>query len=88
LGSYSYDLGLIRIHPRLDDPDIPRFVVEAVVHHEMVHAFLPRPAASARRVLHSAEFRRLERQSEQLPQAEAWLRGNLPRLLRSCRVDA
>lgn len=84
LGSYSYDQRLIRIHPRLDDPAIPRFVVAAVVHHEMVHAFLPNPGPALRRALHSQEFRRLERQYSHHEQAQSWFRDHLPKLLRRC----
>lgn len=84
LGSYTYDLGLIRIHPRLDDAGVPRFVVAAVVHHEMVHAYLPNPAPAQRRVLHSREFRLLESQFAQHQEAQTWISRHLPKLLRSC----
>ena len=41
LGSYSYEDNLIRLHRVLDDPGVPRYVVEAVVHHELLHADMP-----------------------------------------------
>jgi hypothetical protein len=36
-GSYDPVLALIRIHPVLDRPTVPRFFLESVVHHEMLH---------------------------------------------------
>ena len=36
-GSYDPVLALIRIHPVLDRPGVPRFFLESVVHHEMLH---------------------------------------------------
>ena len=41
LGSYSYEDKLIRIHRVLDQPKVPRYVVEAVVYHELLHADIP-----------------------------------------------
>lgn len=87
LGSFSYELGLIRIHPRLDRANVPRVVVESVVHHEMVHAFLPRPSPAARRALHSPEFRQLEQQFSGYEEAREWISKHLPTLLRACKAE-
>ncbi len=83
LGSYSYATRTVTIHPLLDHPSVPRFVVEAVVFHELVHAALPPPASSpqGRRCLHSAEFYAWERRYENHEAAQAWITRNLRKLL-------
>src|SRR6185295_15027985 len=52
LGSYSYEDRLIRVHRLLDDPAVPRHVVEAVVYHEMLHADMPPEVRGGRRLFH------------------------------------
>jgi hypothetical protein len=83
LGSYDDSLRLIRIHPALDQPWVPRHFVAAVVYHEMLHAVLPAREGGGRRCLHGDEFRRRERLLPGHQAAEAWLEANLHRLLRS-----
>ncbi|HYG63156.1 MAG TPA: hypothetical protein VEL74_11285 [Thermoanaerobaculia bacterium] len=83
LGSYSYEDNLIRIHRLLDDPGIPRYVVEAVVYHELLHADMPPVIQNGRRLFHTPEFRRRERQFRQLGRADEWIQENLPDLLQA-----
>ncbi len=83
LGTYSADHNLIRIHPALDEPWVPRLVVASVVHHELLHAAMPAETLRGRRRLHPPEFRRRERRFEGFDEVEAWLAENLPRLLAS-----
>lgn len=83
LGSYSHDDDLIRIHPALDRPEVPEYVVAAVVFHELLHAALPPVVVNGRRRLHTPEFRRRERQFPDHARAERWIRANLPKLLKS-----
>ena len=47
LGSYSYEDRLIRLHRVLNHPEVPRYVIEAVVYHEMLHADRPRRSTAA-----------------------------------------
>ena len=86
LGSYSYEDFLIRIHRLLDDPNVPRYVVEAVVYHEMLHADMPPEVRGGRRLFHTPEFRRRERLFRSLWRAERWIAENLPALLRARRA--
>lgn len=83
LGSYSYEDNLIRVHRVLDAPDVPRHVVEAVVHHELLHADMPPEIRNGRRCFHTPEFRRRERQFRHLEKANAWILEHLPELLRA-----
>jgi hypothetical protein len=85
LGSYSYEDNLIRIHRVLDDPGVPRHVIEAVVHHELLHADMPPVVLNGRRFFHTPEFRRRERLFRQLDRANTWIQEHLPELLRARR---
>lgn len=85
LGSYSYEDNLIRIHRVLDDPGVPRYVIEAVVHHELLHADMPPEVRNGRRFFHTPEFRTRERQFRMLGRANAWIQEHLPELLRARR---
>ena len=83
LGSYSYEDRLIRIHRVLDNPGVPRYVVEAVVYHELLHADMPPEIRDGKRQFHTPEFRRRERLYRNLTKAERWIGENLPQLLRA-----
>ena len=83
LGSYSYEDNLIRVHRALDQGRVPRYVVEAVVYHELLHAALPPIFHQGRRYVHTPEFRRRERLYPLLDRAERWIEKHLPELLRA-----
>jgi hypothetical protein len=80
LGSYHERENLVRIHPVLDRADVPFYVVESIVHHEMVHAVVPTERGKSRRIVHGPEFRRLEKLYRRHEEAEAWLKANIERL--------
>ncbi|HEV8577574.1 MAG TPA: hypothetical protein VGX68_00720 [Thermoanaerobaculia bacterium] len=88
LGSYSFEDVLIRVHRLLDSPEVPRYVVESVVYHEMLHADMPPEVRNGRRLFHTPEFRRRERLYRNLWRAERWLAENLGDLLRARRAAA
>jgi hypothetical protein len=82
LGSYCSDQKLIRIHPALDRDFVPRYFVEYVIFHEMLHHVVPMPVREGRRVCHSREFRARERTFELFTEAERWEKQHVARLLR------
>ncbi len=82
LGSYVHEQRLIRIHPALDGARVPRYVVESIVYHELLHADLPPVEHRGRRLVHTPEFRRRERLFPEHARAERWIVGHLPELLR------
>jgi len=88
LGSYSYEDRLIRLHRVLDDPGVPRFVVEAVVYHEMLHADMPPEVRNGRRLFHTPEFRLRERLYRNLGRAERWIGEHLSELLQARQAPA
>ena len=83
LGSYSFEDKLIRIHRALDQPAVPRYVVESIVYHELLHAAIPPVIQNGRRHVHTPEFRRRERLFRHTQKAEKWVEEHLPELLRA-----
>lgn len=82
LGSYSAIERLIRVHPALDKPWIPRYFVSYVVYHEMLHHVIPAPAYNGRRILHPAVFVRRERLFRDYERSLSWEKTHIHRLLR------
>jgi hypothetical protein len=83
-GSYDPVLALIRIHPVLDRPGVPRFFLESVVHHEMLHHQMGGvPDRAGRTVYHTRAFREAEARFPRHHEALAWEKENLPELLRA-----
>lgn len=81
LGSYHLDHNLIRIHRVLDHEQVPSHVIQAVLHHEMVHATLPPQLSQGKRRFHTPEFRRRERRFEQQEEADRWIDTHMDWLL-------
>lgn len=76
LGSYVQELNLIRINPSLDRRAVPRYYIEFIVYHEMLHAHLGIGRSSGgRRVVHPRQFRELERRHKDYDLAIKWERG-------------
>lgn len=75
-GTYDHQRALITVSRRLDRPDTPRYAVEFIVYHELLHAVLGwQKAPAGRRRMHTAEFRRLESTFPQVEQAKKHLQS-------------
>jgi hypothetical protein len=86
-GSYDPVLSLIRIHPVLDRPSVPRFFLESVVYHEMLHHHMGGvPDRAGRTVYHTRAFREAEARFPRHQEALAWEKENLPELLRASQA--
>lgn len=84
MGSYSADSKVIRIHPALDQPVVPRYFVEWIVFHEMLHhVYRTRKGDDGRRCIHPPELMEHEKQFHDYARALAWERENLDLLLRA-----
>jgi hypothetical protein len=83
LGVYDHKAREIRVHPALDRPDVPRFFVEYIVFHEMLHQLFPSDRPGGRNVHHPRAFRDRERAFPRYEAALAWERQHLDQLLRS-----
>jgi len=62
LGHYDAGHGMIVINRALDTPEAPALLVEYLVFHEMLHMRFPVERNGHRRVVHSREFRKAERE--------------------------
>ncbi len=77
LGSYSSLNNTIRINPALDSIRVPRYFVEYIVYHEMLHADMGIENGKKRRVIHSKEFKRREKLFRQYERALNWEKRRL-----------
>jgi hypothetical protein len=81
MGSYSVEDRLIRIHPALDRRFVPRWFLDWIIYHEMLHQVHDIPVVDGRRQFHTPEFLSDERQFEHYHRARVWERENLDRIL-------
>lgn len=73
LGSYNHVTTEIRIHPLLNSPQVPAFVIESVIHHEYLHHVLGPH--------HNRRFHAHERKFHYHREAQEWIRRHLFLLL-------
>jgi len=77
-GTFDRHRSQIRINPLLDDPEVPLHFVEFIVYHEMLHGTCASKFDAAGRCrVHTAEFRRKEREFPLYKEAKEWERGCL-----------
>lgn len=81
MGSYSVEDRLIRIHRSLDRGFVPRFFVEWIVFHEMLHQVHDIKVKNGRREFHTKQFLADEARFEHYHDARAWERRHLDALL-------
>ena len=53
---------MIRINPRLDSARVPHYYMEFLVYHEMLHAEIGAKKVNGRRIVHSGEFKKREKE--------------------------
>jgi hypothetical protein len=82
LATYSYDARTIRVSPVLDSPDVPEYMLEWIVYHELLHHVLPIEHHSGRSRYHTGRFKALERAFRKYDEAKSWEEENLEWLLR------
>jgi hypothetical protein len=75
------EIGVIRIHPALDQNFVPREFVEFVLFHEMIHVLMPPHMRDGRRIVHPPEFRAFERKFPSFEFATDWEKRNLHRFI-------
>jgi hypothetical protein len=72
LGSYNSQNNMIRINPLLDNNSVPKYFLEFVVYHEMLHADMGVAVNGARRTVHSREFKKRETHYKHYRMAAEW----------------
>lgn len=73
LGHYDPAQNAIVVSSLFDHPRMPRYVVEYIVYHEMLHLKHPVKLRGSRRCVHSAEFQAEEKLFENLEAAKGFL---------------
>jgi hypothetical protein len=74
-GHYVPATDMVMISIALDSPEVPAYVIEHVMHHELLHRELGVMFVNGRRISHSAKFRAAERGFEGYARAASFLRG-------------
>ncbi len=74
LGYYFEPLNLLAVNRVFDSERVPRYVLEFVVYHELLHHVDAESGRRRRRVQHTKGFREQERKFSSWADAEAWLR--------------
>ena len=69
LGHFDPAHNAVVISRVFDRPEVPRFVLEYVLYHEMLHLKYPPVHRSQRRCVHTPEFKRQERRFPQYDEA-------------------
>ncbi|HEV2095281.1 MAG TPA: hypothetical protein VGQ82_02145, partial [Chthoniobacterales bacterium] len=82
-GTIQEEDRVIRINPRLDQPFVPKWFLEYILYHEMLHSVVPdETGPNGQRRVHTAEFYRREREFPSYRRARRWEEDNLARFLR------
>jgi len=81
MGSYSVEERLIRVHRSLDRAFVPRYFVEWIVYHEMLHQVHQAELVNGRRQFHTPAFLADEARFEHYQRARAWERAHLDEIL-------
>jgi hypothetical protein len=81
IGAYLVEDRLIRVHPVLDQEMVPRYFLDWIVFHEMLHGKHKIRRVGGRRCFHPPEFAREEQQFPDYARARLWEKANLDRLL-------
>ncbi len=81
-GVYDSNQKIIRIHRLLDQPFVPRYFIESVIFHEMLHQLIPAKRVRGRWRSHPPAFKQAEQTYPHYQKAQMWERDNLHRLLR------
>jgi len=74
---------LILVNAILDAPDVPNFVLEHIIWHELCHQLAPpEKDSNGRRAIHSRAFKKMESRYPRLEQAEKWEQEQVARFIR------
>jgi hypothetical protein len=85
LGHHDATHKTIVVSKSLDSITVPKFIVEYIVFHEMLHIFHPAKVINGRRYHHTPAFRRSERRYAYYEEAETWIAKNVRKLKREAK---
>lgn len=78
-------VNLITIAGVYNHPEVPLYALQAVMYHEMLHIVVPPYKKNGRNVIHSPEFKKIERQFAYYNQWHEWERHYLRNLAKSMK---
>ncbi len=78
LGHYDPAHDAIVLNRGLDDHQVPAWVLEYVLFHEMLHAHLGEQTCGGQRFVHHAEFREAEKRFVEFDKAKKFIRTGWP----------
>lgn len=82
-GTIQEEDRVIRINPQLDQPFVPRWFLNYILYHEMLHSVVPDESlGKGRRRVHTDEFNRREQEFHGYERARRWEEENLELFLR------
>jgi predicted metal-dependent hydrolase len=87
LGHHDSTHKTLVISKSLDDKNVPSYVVEYVVYHEMLHVKHPTVQHNGRRYNHTPAFRRDEEKFAYFAAADAWIERNASALKRKVKTQ-
>ena len=73
MGSYNIREDILMINSGLDRRDVPEYVLDFVMYHELLHKVLGVKTSGSRRMSHTKEFRELEKAHPYYEQAQAFI---------------
>lgn len=73
MGHYDLFRDVVMVSITLDAPDVPEYVVDYVMYHELLHKQMGVTINNGRRNVHPPEFRAAERRFQQYAQARAFI---------------
>ena len=85
LGHHDAAHETVVVSKSLDSADVPRFVVEYIVFHEMLHIHHPTKHVNGRRYNHTPAFRRDEEKFAYFHEAEKWIERNVRKLKKAAK---
>ena len=85
LGHHDAAHDTIVVSRSLDSISVPKFIVEYIVFHEMLHVAHPTKHVNGRRYNHTAALKRDEQKFEFYTEAEKWIERNVRKLEREAK---
>lgn len=85
LGHHDSTHETVAVSLSLDDKSVPRYVVEYVVYHEMLHIKHPTKYLNGRRYNHTPSFKRDEQEFAFFDDAENWIERNARKLKKEAK---
>ena len=75
LGHYQPATDTVLVSRALDDPNVPEYVVDFVVYHELLHKQLSIQVSGGRRFSHTPVFKKAERRYRKFKEAQEFLKS-------------